>query len=242
MPTAPVLDYFFTGAVLAFHGDTFAGFLSLSIPNEQSPFMNLRRASFLTAITLCVLAFFVSSSTASAVARVIGRLQVEPPALNVRVNGQPARPGSEIRQGDLVQTGRNSAVINLYSGQCVEVFANTLGRIYDSSGATSFVASRGGFRLLHPRGRRHDNDPLHFPGGGNLPGGGSQFPGGGAEIPGDGDGLESLPYLTGFIGNFAGAAIGGGGTGAQGPTTTRFFPGIGRVGLFDSAGTFIRFL
>ena len=85
--------------------------------------MNLRRASFLTAITLCVLAFFVSSSTASAVARVIGRLQVDPPALNVRVNGQPARPGSEIRQGDLVETGRNSAVINLISGQCVEVFA-----------------------------------------------------------------------------------------------------------------------
>lgn len=210
--------------------------------------MNLRRLSFLSAITLSVLVFFVSGSSASALSRVIGRLQVDPPALNVRVNGQPARPGSEIRQGDLVESGRNSAVINLDSGQCVEVFANTLGRIYDSSGATSFVASRGGFRLLHPRGRRHDNDPLHFPGGGNLPsggnlpGGGSQFPGGGAEIPGDGDGLESLPYLTGFIGNFAGAAIGGGGTGAQGPTTTRFFPGIGRVGLFDSAGTFIRFL
>jgi transposase InsO family protein len=37
MPTAPVLDYFFTGAVLAFYGDIFAGFLSLSIPNEQNP-------------------------------------------------------------------------------------------------------------------------------------------------------------------------------------------------------------
>ena len=203
--------------------------------------MNLRRASFLTAITLCVLAFFVSSSTASAVARVIGRLQVDPPALNVRVNGQPARPGSEIRQGDLVETGRNSAVINLASGQCVEVFANTLGRIYDSSDTTSFVASRGGFRLLHARGHRHDNDPLHFPGGGNLPGGGSQFPGGGSEIPGggseipgDGDGLESIPYLTGFNGNFAGASIGGGGTGAQGPTTTRFNPITGRVEILNA--------
>ena len=52
---------------------------------------------------------------------------------------------------------------------------------------------------------------------------------------------EPIPYLPGFFGNFSGTSNGGGGAGAQGPTTTRFIPGHG-VALFDSFGTFIRFL
>ena len=204
--------------------------------------MNLRRFSFLTTITLCALAFLVSGSDALALGRVIGNLQVDPPALHVRLNGQPAAPGSAVHQGDLVETGNNAAVINLFSGQCVLVFANTRGRIYDSSEATTFITSRGGFRLLHPRGHRHDDDPLHLPGGGLFPGGG-YGPGGHGNEPGEEPepGLESLPYLAGFNGNFSGSSIGGGGAGAQGPTTTRVLPG-GQVGLFDSLNRFIRFL
>ena len=163
--------------------------------------MNLRRTSFLSAITLCVLAFFVSSSIASAAGKVIGHLQEKPLPLNVTVNGQPAVPGAEIHEGDLVETGGNAVVINLDSGQSVQVFANTTGRIYNGPDVL-FIATRGGFKRI----------------GGTTGGNDS----------------ESLPYLAGFIGNFAGASIGGGGTGAQGPTTTRFNPITGRVEILNA--------
>jgi len=202
---------------------------------------------------LSVLAFFVSSSSASAIGAVIGHLQEDPPALNVTVNGQPAAPGAEIHQGDLIETGGNSAVINLNTGECVEVYANTRGRIYDSSGATSFVASRGGFRLLHSHGGRHDNNPNHTPGGnnpggntpgGNIPGGntpGGNIPGAPGEGPGSEPGSESLPYLPGFNGNFSGTSSGGGGS-SPGATITRVVSG-NLIGVFDAlSGVFLRFL
>ena len=153
--------------------------------------MNLRRLSFLSAITLCVLAFFASGSSASAVGRVIGHMQEDPLPLNVTVNGQPADPGTEIHEGDLIGTGENAVLINLDSGQSVQVFANTTGRIYNQPGAPAFIATRGDFRILS-----------------------------GAEIPGNGDGLDLGPYLPGFNGNFSGSSVGGGGAGAQGLTTT----------------------
>ncbi len=198
--------------------------------------MNIRRISFLTTIALCAAAILLSGPSASAAAKVIGILQVNPPALNVKLNGQPAAPGAVVHEGDLVDTGGNSAVLNLYSGQCVQVYPNTRGRIYDSSDATTFVATRGGFRLLHPGRHRHDDDPLHLPDGGILPGGGT-LPGGLV----DENGLEGFAPLGSFsFGNFSGTSVGGGSS-SSGGTVTKVIPGLG-IGVFDLFGTFIRFL
>ncbi len=182
--------------------------------------MNLRRASFLTTITLCALALFLSSTSASAVGQVIGILRVKPNT-NATINGQPASEGAELHDGDVLITGADSAVINFTDGTDVLIDAHTHSRIYAPTDDLSnfVVLTSGGYHILHG------------PPNGQPPGTPDPLPG--DDSPG--------PIPGGLSGNIAGTSNGGGGAGSPGPTTTRVIPGQG-VGLFDSFGTFIRFL
>lgn len=60
-------------------------------------------------------------------------------------------------------------------------------------------------------------------------------------VDGSDDSNEPFPIAGSLSGNIAGTSNGGGGAGADGPTTTRVLPG-GQIGLFDSLNRFIRFL
>ncbi len=186
--------------------------------------MKSSRLSFLSTMTLCVLALFVSMLDASAQdAAVIGTLRFAPPRCIILVNKVRRPSGYEVRNGDIVQTFACKAEVDFIDGGRLVINPNSRVRVY-LQGRTVVAAI--------------------------LIGGGNYFPPanpGPNDIPvivqqGESDPTESSPYLGAFgFGNFSGTSIGGGGGSSSGGTTTKVLPS-GQIGVFDSFGTFIRFL
>ena len=195
---------------------------SRSLPEPSHTFMKSSRLSFLSTITLCVLALFVSMLDASAQdAPVIGTLRFERPRCIVLVNKVRRASGYAVRNGDIVQTFACKAEVDFIDGGRLVINPNSRVRVY-LQGRTVIAAILVGGGNYFPPSRPGPND-----------------------IPvivqqGDSDSIESQPYLGAFsFGNFSGSSVGGGGGSSSGGTTTGVLPN-GKIGLFNSFGVLIR--
>ncbi len=179
--------------------------------------MKLSRLSFLTTMTLCVLALFISMLDASAQdAPVIGTLRFEPPRCVILVNKVRRPSGYAIRNGDIIQTFACKAEVDFTDGGRLVINPNSRVRGYREGRNVVAAILTGGANYF----------PSANPGPNAIPVIVQQ---------GDSDVNES-PYLGAFsFGNFAGSSVGGGGGNSNGPTTTRVLP-TGQIGIFNSGG------
>ena len=184
-------------------------------------FMNLQRLSFLATAALCALPFLFPAESAAQTGTFI-----------------PASGGAAKKKEKTVGT------VKIAGGGSIRINGRTAGNgaavkcgdVVETGSEPADVALNGGKEyVIDPRTRVR----LSCTGDGQVK---FLVIYGGIHPLGTGDDPnDPLPYLPGFNGNFSGSSIGGGGSGAPGPTTTKFIPGRG-VALFDSFGTFIRFL
>jgi hypothetical protein len=180
-----------------------------------------RSLSFLITSALCAFAFLFS--TPAAEARVVGTLSCKG---SVQKNKQPAGNGSEVNNGDIIQTGPNqTAIVTLGRGGQVFIKKMTRVRIFETEGQPmEFVVVFGGIDLKGFEGRSPSEWPAGWAGDGA----------GASDADGDGD-VAPLPYLAAFgFGNFSFPSIGGG-SATSSAVTSRVLPG-GQVVFLNSLG------
>ena len=171
------------------------------------------RLSLLSTVALCALPFVFSTAKAPAAqSKVIGTLFVQGTVL---LNDKTARTGADVPNGAKIQTGSQPAKVTLFRGGSVLIKPNSRVRIFEFDDKPVQVDIIFGEADVRKAG-----------------GGGGQ--------PEDPEGVEQLSYnaAAGF-GNFSFPSIGGGGS-ANGPVTSGV-TASGRIGFFDSVGTFVGF-
>ena len=169
------------------------------------------RLSFLPAVALCALTFLHSPMKAAAAQ---GKV-IGTLSGSVLLNGKKAPKAAAVRNGAKVETGDEPVTVNLSSGGFVVVKPHSKVRIFefdDKPVQVDIIFGEADVRKA----------------------------GGGAGQPEDPEGVEQLSYnaAAGF-GNFSFPSIGGGGS-ANGPVTSGV-TASGRIGFFDSVGTFVGF-